>query len=170
MIRAWSESDKRVYIDPLEWDWSYYRRNRPIPCKAKPFMPLESKQTPLTYILGSVCSDGIVLVADKKVTRGNGISFDFEEKIHGEFHGVLFGAAGSTGIYELLRYRINELVEENRNGSNPITKDNIISKLLSSIINDTHERTHTHNVFFLLPIFFFSLMHNHQYINIDCQY
>ena len=108
-------------------NWSYYVKGQPVFTKPKRFILHKPESQEMTYILGSVCSDGVVLVADKKVTMGDGVAFDYQEKIYGDFHGVIFGAAGSVGIYELLRYQIQDLVQGST--SNPITKNNIIQRL-----------------------------------------
>lgn len=62
----------------------------------------------MTFILGSKCSDGVVLVADKKitVTDNSGMYFDYSDKLFAELRHAIFGSSGSTGNYEHFRGRI----------------------------------------------------------------
>ncbi|MGH9996362.1 MAG: archaeal proteasome endopeptidase complex subunit alpha, partial [Nitrososphaeraceae archaeon] len=50
----------------------------------------------MTLILGSRCSDGVVLVADKIVTnQADGLNFYFAEKLFSVLHNVVIGSSGS---------------------------------------------------------------------------
>ena len=49
-----------------------------------------------TVICGVKCSDGVLIVADRRVTRG--LEFEEEKKIFQPFTGVVVGATGLTGI------------------------------------------------------------------------
>ncbi|MGB8033173.1 MAG: hypothetical protein WCF03_05050 [Nitrososphaeraceae archaeon] len=62
----------------------------------------------MTFILGSKCSDGVVLIADKKtiITDNSGMYFDYRYKLFAELRHVVFGSSGSTGNYEQFRGRI----------------------------------------------------------------
>ena len=63
---------------------------------------LSSKLPNMTLILGARCSDGVVLVADKKITKTNeisSISYEYINKLHGELSHVIFGISGSTETF-----------------------------------------------------------------------
>jgi len=51
----------------------------------------------MTYILGSKCSDGILLLSDSRVTRGNDVNEDV--KILQPIPNVVLAASGVTGIF-----------------------------------------------------------------------
>jgi 20S proteasome alpha/beta subunit len=56
----------------------------------------------MTYILGSKCKDGVVLVADRKfsIEQGGGIDFIYD-KLFGEYNGIIMGFAGTRRRFEL---------------------------------------------------------------------
>lgn len=54
----------------------------------------------MTYILGSRCKDGAVLVADKKITVNNGIGYEYEDKLIGQMKDVLSLIIGFSGNKE----------------------------------------------------------------------
>jgi 20S proteasome alpha/beta subunit len=59
----------------------------------------------MTYILGSVCSDGVVLVSDRKVTLEQGSTSEYEDKL---FQGDLWMVVGSSGVLGLFeKFRAN---------------------------------------------------------------
>ena len=45
----------------------------------------------MTYILGSQCKDGVVLVADKKFTVDGGSSYEYGDKLFGDLTGIIVG-------------------------------------------------------------------------------
>jgi len=68
---------------------------------------LSSKLSNITFILGARCSDGVVLIADRKITNlDEGLTFDFGDKLFAELCHIVFGSTGSTGIFELFRAKI----------------------------------------------------------------
>jgi 20S proteasome alpha/beta subunit len=97
--------------------------------------------SPMTLILGSRCKDGVVLVADKKVTLGYGADFDYREKLFGEIRHVIVGSSGSTDTFEYFRGYIMDYVRMHRNDRKSITFDNIITKLseITYNINKKHK-------------------------------
>jgi 20S proteasome alpha/beta subunit len=61
----------------------------------------------MTFILGARCSDGVVLVADRKITNlDEGLTFEYGDKLFAELSHIVFGSSGSTGIFELFRAKI----------------------------------------------------------------
>ena len=75
---------------------------------------VSSKLSHMTLILGARCIDGVVLVADKKITKANeigSISFEYKRKLHGELGHVIFGVSGSTDTFELIVNEIKERIK-----------------------------------------------------------
>src|SRR3989442_11892632 len=64
----------------------------------------------MTYILGSRCRDGVVIIADTKFTTSNGpITEQFDvDKITGEFPGFLTAFSGKRHKFERFRSEIRE--------------------------------------------------------------
>jgi 20S proteasome alpha/beta subunit len=74
-----------------------------------------SKLPNMTYVLGSRCSDGVVIVADRKHTieqKGDSV---YDNKIFGEFSGIITSFSGIRGNYELLLSYLFDYI--NKNGS-----------------------------------------------------
>jgi 20S proteasome alpha/beta subunit len=67
----------------------------------------------MTYVLGSRCSDGVVIVADRKHTMDKTIDSVYDNKILGEFSGVITGFAGIRGSYELFVMHMNDYIIKN---------------------------------------------------------
>jgi len=69
----------------------------------------------MTFILGAKCADGVVLVADRKITiiDNTGMHFRFRNKLFAELRHVVFGSSGSTGNYELFRGRVRNHIQNN---------------------------------------------------------
>lgn len=63
----------------------------------------DDNEVPMTFILGAKCLDGVVMVADKKVTIDCGADFDYTDKLHGVLKHVIFGASGSPESFELFK-------------------------------------------------------------------
>jgi 20S proteasome alpha/beta subunit len=53
----------------------------------------------MTFILGAKCADGVVLIADRKITLlfKDGLNFDYRKILFAEIRHVVFGSSGSTG-------------------------------------------------------------------------
>jgi hypothetical protein len=49
----------------------------------------------MTYILGSKCKDGVVLIADRKITYPDG-HIDYKDKLSMYYYPIVLGGAGST--------------------------------------------------------------------------
>lgn len=67
----------------------------------------------LTYILGAKCTDGIVVVGDRRVTRGSG-GYEYEDKIFSDVSNVIIGASGTVGLFDKFRREISRVARENR--------------------------------------------------------
>ncbi len=62
--------------------------------------------TGMTYILGSVCSDGVVLVSDRKVMLDYGAIHEFEDKLFQVTEWMIVGSSGISGLFEKFRTRL----------------------------------------------------------------
>ena len=49
------------------------------------------KQPKMTYILGTRCKDGVVLIADRKFTIDAGAGYEYDDKLFGDLAGVIVG-------------------------------------------------------------------------------
>ncbi len=74
-----------------------YRVNKPI-----------HKATKMTYGVGIVCLDGVVLAADTRFTVDCGTNYEYGHKITGEIRGVLTGFAGNREPFEDFRMHLRE--------------------------------------------------------------
>lgn len=57
----------------------------------------------MTYILGSRCNDGVVLIADRAFTVDYGTQTIYEDKLFQELPHTVIGFSGDKGMFELFR-------------------------------------------------------------------
>jgi len=57
----------------------------------------------LTVVIGAKCSDGIAMIADKKLTDLSGGDPQFRNKIRGDLGHILMGYTGSEGMFDIFR-------------------------------------------------------------------
>lgn len=127
-------------------------------------------------MFGSRCKDGVLLMADKKITTINefdSISFDYKNKLFGILSGIIFGSSGSTHTFELFRDHIVEQVRksmeeearkreremdrnENKKNENKnekiITVDNLIIKLCDIVLDLNKKRDFKKEYYFELLV------------------
>jgi 20S proteasome alpha/beta subunit len=75
----------------------------------------------LTYIIGSKCTDGIVLVGDTKITIGGGTEYSYAKKIIHPSENIVVGSSGSSGLYRSFQSRLIlgiEKISEERGDQN----------------------------------------------------
>ena len=90
--------------------------------------------------MGCRSIDGIVLVADKKITSVNAlksISFDYKQKMFGVLGGVVFGSSGSTDTFELFRDHILDQVKSRTD----IRFENVVVKLAEIVLEMNRARS-----------------------------
>ena len=75
----------------------------------KRFLRNRPRFQPMTYVLGARCSDGVVLVADKKVTSDSGATVKFESKIFWDT-GIFIGYSGSDITNLNFRYDASQII------------------------------------------------------------
>jgi 20S proteasome alpha/beta subunit len=97
----------------------------------------------LTVVIGAKCSDGIAMIADKKLTDLSGGDPQFRNKIYGDLGHILMGYTGLEGMFDIFRkYVVGEV--QLVFSSNPYTFDNIMSRCsnplgLLNTISSRHE-------------------------------
>ena len=67
----------------------------------------------MTLIMGAKCSNGVVLVADRKVTPGDLSAFDYRNKIFNGIRHMIYGSAGSANLYQLFVGQVEDYVMGN---------------------------------------------------------
>ena len=55
----------------------------------------------LTYILGSVCQDGVVLVGDRKIS---GADYPWEDKVFMDIPNFVVASSGVYALFDKFRY------------------------------------------------------------------
>lgn len=93
----------------------------------------------LTYILGARCADGIVLVGDRKLSRGGG-SIEYEDKIFSDVRNVVIGASGVVGLFDKFRRQIMDVAESKPSiGPTDFIKE--AEKIVYALNAEYYERT-----------------------------
>ncbi len=96
--------------------------------------PVISQVRDLTFILGSKCKNGVVLIGDRKVTGGSASSV-YQEKIfhHTDLDSVVWGGAGYRGYVESYRYFVETGTPELKGpeGNRPLEARKFMALLLS---------------------------------------
>jgi 20S proteasome alpha/beta subunit len=117
----------------------------------------------MTFVLGSRCKDGVILVADRKITSTNefkSISFDYKNKLFGILDGVIFGSSGSTDSSELFREHTLEQVRKNiraiiakdDGNHHEITYDNLVLTLCDIVLDINKKRDFMIDYYFELLV------------------
>ncbi|MFA5855773.1 MAG: hypothetical protein WC867_00305 [Candidatus Pacearchaeota archaeon] len=97
----------------------------------------------MTYILGARCSDGVVLVADTKITIEDGADYAYSKKITNPLTTVVMGAAGIGGLYKDFQNRIVSAVVQAERSAHEEARQLIITEeqfgvLVNQIIRNMH--------------------------------
>jgi 20S proteasome alpha/beta subunit len=93
----------------------------------------------MTFILGSRCVDGVVLVADRKITSKDqveSITCSYKDKIFGFIRHAIFACAGSNYTFEFFRDYIVDRVKN----TTDITYDNAPLKLADIALDINKKR------------------------------
>lgn len=65
----------------------------------------------MTLIVGAKCGDGVVLVADSKLTEDiSGLQFSYDNKITGGLAGILTAFSGDRGTFQIFTTRLRDYV------------------------------------------------------------
>jgi hypothetical protein len=99
----------------------------------------------MTYILGSRCADGVVLIADRKFEdKEIGAGYFYGDKLFGEIRNSIIGFSGSRPTFELFRIKLRDAVSDyNLDKSKPpLSKDKfllMIWRLMSELKSKVRE-------------------------------
>ncbi len=126
-------------------------------------MPHSTHPYKMTLVIGSRCKDGVVLIADRKITTTNefnSIGFDYKNKLFGILDGVIFGSSGSTDSFELfreyvleqVRKSIREMIANDERNQHEITYDNIILALCDIVLDMNKKRDFMKDYYFELLV------------------
>lgn len=92
----------------------------------------------MTYIVGANCSDGIVLVGDKKITIGQGTQHNYAKKIFSPLNSIVIGSSGASGMYRTFQSRlilgVNDIAREKE--GQQVNWDEEIILLAERVIHD----------------------------------
>jgi 20S proteasome alpha/beta subunit len=80
----------------------------------------------MTFIMGAKCVDGVVLVADRKVTLADLSAFDYQDKLFNGLGHIIYGSSGSTSLYQLFVGHVEDYV---RTHPEDMTYRNAVLKL-----------------------------------------
>jgi 20S proteasome alpha/beta subunit len=115
------------YSDVINLDFPYIENKH----REKIYPSLIDQQV-LTVVIGAKCLDGIVLIADRKLTRKHGEPI-YREKIFGDLQHVLIGYTGDAQMFDIFRrYTVGDVMVE-RDKSRRYTIDNLLSKVSDSV-------------------------------------
>ena len=92
----------------------------------------------MTYILGSNCVDGVVLIADRKITLRSGITHEYEDKLFNNIWWLVVGSSGITGLFEKFRDNLNTYISSS-GWENTITALTNKIELITRELNETYD-------------------------------
>ena len=95
--------------------------------KIFPYNKRPIKNEPMTLIIGAKCNNGVVIIADRKITHiysNNSIEYDYGNKLFGILSHIIIGSSGNTGMFDLFELRSMEYVTKNE-----VSIDYIITRL-----------------------------------------
>jgi 20S proteasome alpha/beta subunit len=82
----------------------------------------------LTLIVGAICTDGVVIVGDTKLTDTMGTLLRYEPKLAGVLRNVIFGYAGAVVLYKVFeRYLAGDVIIL-RDSPEKYTSHNLLKK------------------------------------------
>jgi 20S proteasome alpha/beta subunit len=94
------------YQDIINFDFPYKNTSD------ENIYPTLIDQPLMTVIIGAKCRDGVVLVADRRLTRRNG-EITHREKIFGDLNHVLIGYTGDADMFNIFRrYTVGDVMIE----------------------------------------------------------
>jgi len=115
------------YDDVINFDFPYIENKH-----RENINPCLIDHQPLTVVIGGKCSDGIVLIADRKLIMRNR-EIKYEKKIFGDLKGVIIGYTGDAKMFDVFRrYTVGDVMIE-RDEEKRYTLDNLLSKVSNSI-------------------------------------
>lgn len=91
----------------------------------------------MTYIIGGKCTDGVVLVGDKKISIGGGTEYSYANKIISPSLGIVIGSSGSSGLYRTFQSRLRLGIQEisDEKGDDNVNWDDELVLLTERVIH-----------------------------------
>jgi 20S proteasome alpha/beta subunit len=95
----------------------------------------------MTYILGSRCIDGVVMISDRKFTMDDGTGYIFDDKLFNiKSSGIIIGFSGSRGAFELFQARMQEYMSDYAEKEGNTNIDDIrVDRVLLKVSDITHD-------------------------------
>lgn len=87
----------------------------------------------MTYILGSKCIDGIVMIADKKITIEGGTEYEYDNKLFCDIKNIIIGFSGSRSSFYLFKNGISESLTHYKNAYKEEPSIHKIIEIISEI-------------------------------------
>jgi 20S proteasome alpha/beta subunit len=110
-------------------------------------------------IIGAKCSDGIVLVADRKLTNIFDESVRYDNKLFGDLSHITMGYTGTEKIFDIFRkYVVGEVIINRDNEMKRYTFNYLISKI-SQLVKEFNQILYEPTIIFKL------LLARHDYEN-----
>lgn len=95
----------------------------------------------MTFIMGAKCSDGVVMVGDRRITAGDGSVRELRDKIFFDVDSVVWGAAGVLNYFESFKERVKVAIID-RGGKIP-------ARHFLPLVEDVHGKLiQTYGVYF----------------------
>lgn len=66
----------------------------------------------MTYILGARCDDGVVMIADRRITIEGGRAYQYADKLISDLKNVTIGFSGSTGKFNRFRTKVRNYIDD----------------------------------------------------------
>lgn len=111
-----------------------------------------SQAPQLTVIIGAKCSDGIVLIADRKLTNIFDESVRYDNKLFGDLSHIVMGYTGAEKIFDIFRkYVVGEVIINRDNEIKPYTFTYLISKI-SQLVKEFNQILYEPTILFKLLI------------------
>ena len=102
---------------------------------------------PMTYVLASHCTDGIVLIADRKITVEGGIGVEYDDKIFSTFPNFLLAFAGSRASFETFKMKLEKSINDYKEKKPLISLNETYVILSDTILKLTKEYYRGHESF-----------------------
>ncbi len=82
----------------------------------------------MTFILGAKCSNGVVLIGDRKLTTVTGALVGYTEKIR-HVPPIVIGSSGVAGVFEKFQTKLTHYRESNLTPDQPIPVEPLIEEI-----------------------------------------
>ena len=106
----------------------------------------------LTVIIGAKCSDGIVMVADRKFTTILNESIKYDTKLFGDLFHISMGYTGTEKIFDIFRkYIVGDVVINRNSVDYSYTFTNLMPKM-AQLVKDLNQNLYESHASFQLLV------------------